>query len=192
SPDRIEAGTWALLGLCAGHTSEPLRIEPFPHGELGALLFVLRAMGAEWQLNGNCLRVCGGQKLQATGAHASPYPGFPTDLQAPLAVLMSRAEGESSLQDHIYPQRFLYARELERLGARCEVFSGGLKMRTSSLRGTRVEATDLRAAAALYMAGLMADGFTQVTHAEYVDRGYEHFEEKLRRLGAHVERRALG
>ncbi|MDR3143499.1 MAG: UDP-N-acetylglucosamine 1-carboxyvinyltransferase [Puniceicoccales bacterium] len=192
SPDRIEAGTWALLGLCTGHPSEPMLIEPFPHEELGALLFILHGMGAAWKLDGDCLQICGGQKLRATEVHAIPYPGFPTDLQAPLAVLMSLAEGESSIHDHIYSQRFLYARELKRLGASCEPFLGGLKMRTSSLRGTRVEATDLRAAAALYIAGLMADGISQITHAEYVDRGYEHFEEKLRHLGAHVERRAPG
>jgi UDP-N-acetylglucosamine 1-carboxyvinyltransferase len=192
SSDRIEAGTWMLIGLCTGHATHPIIVERFPQKELGALLFVLHEMGAVWNLSGDRLQINGGQSLKATTVHALPYPGFPTDLQAPLAVLMGLARGESAIYDHIYPQRFLYAEELKRMGAQCEVLGGGLKMRESRLHGAEVEAMDLRAGAALYMAGLMAEGVTRVAKVEYVDRGYEHFEEKLNVLGAHVERRAMG
>jgi UDP-N-acetylglucosamine 1-carboxyvinyltransferase len=191
SSDRIEAGTWMLIGLCTGHATHPIIAERFPSKELGALLFILREMGANWSLSKDCLQIAGGQSLRATTAHALPYPGFPTDLQAPLAVLMGLARGESAIYDHIYPQRFLYAKELRRMGAQCEMLGGGLKVRESRLQGAEVEVMDLRAGAALYMAGLMAEGVTKVAKVEYVDRGYEHFEEKLNSLGAHVERRAM-
>ncbi|MDR2420300.1 MAG: UDP-N-acetylglucosamine 1-carboxyvinyltransferase [Puniceicoccales bacterium] len=189
--DRIEAGTWVLIGLCAGHATQPIIIQGFPQENLGALLFVLQEMGAIWDLSGDCMRILGGQNLRATAVHALPYPGFPTDLQAPMAVLMSLAQGESEIYDHIYPKRFLYAEELKRMGAHVEIFSGALKICQSSLRGARVQATDLRAGVALYIAGLVAEGVTQIAKAEYVDRGYEHFEEKLRNLGAHVQKRAV-
>ena len=189
--DRIEAGTWALIGLCAGQATHPIIIQRFPQGNLGALLFVLHEMGAVWNLSGDCMQITGGQNLRATAVHALPYPGFPTDLQAPMAVLMSLAQGESEIYDHIYPERFLYAEELKRMGAHVETLSGALRIHKSSFRGAKVQATDLRAGVALYIAGLMAKGVTQITKAEYVARGYEHFEEKLRNLGAHVQKRAI-
>jgi UDP-N-acetylglucosamine 1-carboxyvinyltransferase len=192
APDRIEAGTWALIGLCAGHATEPIIIQHFPQENLGALLFILHEMGATWDLSGDCMQITGGQNLRATAVHALPYPGFPTDLQAPMAVLMSLAQGESEIYDHIYPKRFLYAEELRRMGAHVEIFPGTLKIRKNSLCGTRVQATDLRAGVALYIAGLVAEGVTQIAKAECVDRGYEHFEEKLRNLGAHVQKIAIG
>jgi UDP-N-acetylglucosamine 1-carboxyvinyltransferase len=191
SADRIEAGTWMLMTLCTGHSSHPIVIEHFPQKSLGALLFILNEMGANWDLHGDCMQIKGGQDLKAAIVHALPYPGFPTDLQAPMAVLMTLAQNGSEIHDHIYPQRFLYAKELERMGAHIETFSGGLRIHRSRLRGTKIQATDLRASAALYMAGLMAEGVTQITGAEHIDRGYEQFEEKLCYLGAHLERKAI-
>ncbi|MDR0445166.1 MAG: UDP-N-acetylglucosamine 1-carboxyvinyltransferase [Puniceicoccales bacterium] len=191
SADRIEAGTWMLMALCAGHSSHPIVIEHFPKKSLGALLFTLNEMGASWDLSGDCMQIKGGQNLKAAIVHALPYPGFPTDLQAPMAVLMTLVQDGSEIHDHIYPQRFLYVRELERMGAHLETFPSGLKVHRSQLRGTKIQATDLRASAALYMAGLTAEGVTQITEAEHIDRGYECFEEKLRHLGARIERKVI-
>jgi len=192
APDRIEAGTWVLLGLGAGHPSRPVTVASFPAEELGALLFALREMGAGWQCQEDCLEICGGQELRGIEVHTLPYPGFPTDLQAPLAALLCSARSGSSIHDHIYPQRFSYADGLRRLGARCEGLTGGLRVQPGALRGAAVEAGDLRAAAALYLAGLMAEGRTQIAHAEYAARGYECFGEKLRSLGARIEERPVG
>jgi UDP-N-acetylglucosamine 1-carboxyvinyltransferase len=191
SSDRIEAGTWVLMGLCAGHDSQPVVIERFPGDVLGALLFVLHEMDAIWDLSGDRMQIFGNQNLKAATVYALPYPGFPTDLQAQLAILMSLIPGKNSIYDHIYPERFLYAQAIEAMGAHLKKIPGGIVIEKSQLRGTSVQATDLRASAALYMAGLVAEGETRIRKAEYVDRGYERLEEKLRSLGAHVERRAI-
>jgi UDP-N-acetylglucosamine 1-carboxyvinyltransferase len=118
-----------------------------------------------------------------------PYPGFPTDMQAQMCALLSTAAGESSVTENIFPQRFMHVSELKRMGATIEVDGATAKLRgVDNLSGAPVMASDLRASAALVLAGLWADGMTEINRVYHIDRGYEMIDQKLGELGAHIER----
>ena len=118
-----------------------------------------------------------------------PYPGFPTDLQAQTCALLSTAAGESSVTEDIFPQRFMHVSELKRMGAKIELDGATAKIRgVDNLSGAPVMASDLRASAALILAGLLADGMTEINRVYHIDRGYEMIDQKLGELGAHIER----
>ena len=135
------------------------------------------------------MRVVGSPEIKPQDITTSPYPGFPTDMQAQFMVLMTQASGTSIITETIFDRRFLHVNELLRLGANIEVSGDKAIVRGKTpLSGAEVIATDLRASASLILAGLIAGGETMVNEIEHIDRGYEAIEEKLSGLGARIER----
>ncbi|MBE3574697.1 MAG: UDP-N-acetylglucosamine 1-carboxyvinyltransferase [Firmicutes bacterium] len=182
-PDRIEAGTY-LLAACI--TQGDITVEDVVPEHLNALLRKLQEAGAEVQEDETTVRVAAPQRLRAVDVETAPYPGFPTDLQQPFVAAMSLAEGTSVIRETIF-DRFRYVDELLRMGADIRVERDTAIVRgVIKLTGAPVEATDLRASAALVLAGLAAEGVTEVLGVEHLRRGYEHFEDKFRALGADI------
>ncbi|MDR2397028.1 MAG: UDP-N-acetylglucosamine 1-carboxyvinyltransferase [Puniceicoccales bacterium] len=187
--DRIEAGTFLIAGLV---TNGHLIIDQFHTQHLGALLHVLENSGAKMNITANQIEVfpCLNQ-LTPFEITTLPYPGFPTDLQAQMCVLAACIPDLSLLTERIYPQRFMHVAELQRLGVRITLEgSTAIVQGGQRLSGADVMASDLRASAALYLAGLIARGETQVHRIYHLDRGYENFEQKLQVVGAKLYRTA--
>ncbi|MDR2769812.1 MAG: UDP-N-acetylglucosamine 1-carboxyvinyltransferase [Puniceicoccales bacterium] len=187
--DRIEAGTFLIAGLV---TNSHLIVDQFYTQHLGALLHVLENSGVKMNVTANQIEVfpCLNQ-LTPFEITTLPYPGFPTDLQAQMCVLAACIPDLSLLTERIYPQRFMHVAELQRLGVRITLEgSTAIVHGGRTLSGADVMASDLRASAALYLAGLIARGETQVHRIYHLDRGYEHFEQKLQALGAQLCRTA--
>lgn len=186
-PDRIEAGTFAVAAFMTGGD---VFIEEARPDHLVTPLERLRAAGAEIEEHPEGIRVRGsGERPRPLGIHTSPFPGFPTDLQAQFMAMLTVASGTSVIREGIYPDRFKHAFELLRLGADITVEDGTAVVRgVEKLKGAPVMATDLRASAALVLAGLIAEGKTLVDRIYHLDRGYERFEEKLAALGARIRR----
>jgi UDP-N-acetylglucosamine 1-carboxyvinyltransferase len=187
--DRIEAGTFLIASLV---TNGHLIIDQFHPQHLGALLHVLENSGAKMNITASQIEVfpCLGQ-LTPFEITTLPYPGFPTDLQAQMCVLAACIPDLSLLTERIYPQRFMHVAELQRLGVRITLEgSTAIVQGGQRLSGADVMASDLRASAALYLAGLIARGETQVHRIYHLDRGYENFEQKLQALGAKLCRTA--
>lgn len=184
--DRIEAGTFAVAALMNGGD---LTLSGARPDHLGAHIDLLTKAGAEVSADGASLRVVMSGRAEAFDAVTTEHPGFPTDLQAQVMALACVANGRSTIKETIFENRFMHADELMRLGADIQI-SGNTATVTGQnrLSGARVQATDLRAGAALVLAGLAADGETYVTALEHLDRGYERFEEKLRGVGVDLER----
>jgi UDP-N-acetylglucosamine 1-carboxyvinyltransferase len=185
--DRIEAGTFLIMSAVTGGDVEVAGISPHV---LDLFLSKLRAVGVEIHENTRSIRVSGDpERYAAVDVATLPYPGFPTDLQAQMMVLLSVSRGVSVLTENVFENRFGFVDELIRLGADIRVdgnhavISGG-----RALTGAIVRCPDLRAGAALTTAGLVAEGCTELRDVHHVDRGYERLEEKLRALGADVER----
>ncbi len=186
-PDRIETGTFLVAGALTGGDVTLTDVEP---EHVRTVVERLRFSGAEVETEGpRTLRVAGRPGIKAQDVTTSPYPGFPTDMQAQFMVLMTQAEGTSIITETIFDRRFSHVNELLRLGAAIEVQGDKavVKGRTP-LSGAEVTATDLRASACLVLAGLVAAGETVLSEIEHLDRGYERIEEKLRGLGASIER----
>lgn len=185
--DRIEAGTFLIAGAITGGEVEVTGISPHV---LELFLFKLRSVGVQVQENTRSIKA-GGDPLSYVAADVAtlPFPGFPTDMQAQMMSLLSIARGVSVVTENVFEQRFGFVDELIRLGADIRV-EGNHAVVTGgrSLTGAIVRCPDLRAGAALALAGLVAEGSTELRQIQHVDRGYERFEEKLRSLGAHVER----
>ena len=155
---------------------------------LEALTAKLVEIGCEVEEFDDSIRVIGTDKLRPTNIKTLPYPGFPTDMQPQMAVVLSKAVGTSIITESIFENRFKYVDELVKMGANIKVEGNvaiidGIKR----LTGASVSAPDLRAGAALVIAGLVADGYTQIEDIYYIQRGYEAFDEKLRNLGAQIE-----
>ncbi|HLZ72019.1 MAG TPA: UDP-N-acetylglucosamine 1-carboxyvinyltransferase [Dehalococcoidia bacterium] len=185
-PDRIEAGTFALA---AALTQGDVAIEDAVPCHLEALTSKLCEMGVHVEEQACGLRVAHCGRLKATHVQAVPYPGLATDLQAPLAVLLTQAEGVSFVHERVYDNRFLYLGELRKFGA--ELVQAGTTAVISGpspLVGASVRALDVRAGAALVLAGLAAQGETEISDVFHLDRGYENFDGKLTNLGANVQR----
>ncbi|MHC5064199.1 MAG: UDP-N-acetylglucosamine 1-carboxyvinyltransferase [Planctomycetota bacterium] len=187
-PDRIEAATY-LTG--AVMTNSPITVEKSQPKHLLAVIDRLQAAGAEFELGPDYVRnlptVEG--KITAVDVTTLPYPGFPTDIQAQFMALMTGAEGVSVITEKVYPERFMHASELGRLGARIRrEGQSAIIQGTDHLSGAPVMASDLRASASLVLAGLVADGHTDVRRVYHIDRGYEHIEQKLQGIGADIER----
>ena len=185
-PDRIEAGTF----LCAvGATGGDITLRHTAAHTMGAILDKLREAGVQIEEGEDCIRARMDHRPKATGFRTQEYPGFPTDMQAQLMALNTVADGTSVIVETIFENRYMHAPELSRMGAQIEV-EGDTAVVTgvSSLSGATVMATDLRASASLVIAGLAAEGETLVDRIYHLDRGYERMEEKLRALGADIER----
>jgi UDP-N-acetylglucosamine 1-carboxyvinyltransferase len=187
-PDRLEAGTFAIAGAITGGD---VRVRGANLEHLTSLIFKMREAGANLEAEGDTLWVRPARgELRAVNIQALPYPGLATDLQAPMAVLLTQARGVSYLHERVFDNRLLYAGELRKMGA--EVVTTGTTTAIISgptaLLGARVRALDVRAGAALILAGLVARGRTEISDIYHVDRGYERIDEKLRSLGAVIER----
>ncbi|NOT59003.1 MAG: UDP-N-acetylglucosamine 1-carboxyvinyltransferase, partial [Acidobacteria bacterium] len=185
-PDRIEAGTFLVAAAITGGELEILEAEP---RHLDAVLDALRAVGVEIVEDEDCLRVKSSGRLQARDLTTAVYPGFPTDMQAQYLALMTQAEGECEIVETIFENRFMHASELQRLGANIRVQGSSARISgPAQLTGARLIASDLRASASLVLAGLAARGDTWIDRVYHIDRGYEKIEEKLRGVGADIER----
>ncbi|MCZ2110440.1 MAG: UDP-N-acetylglucosamine 1-carboxyvinyltransferase [Dehalococcoidia bacterium] len=185
-PDRIEAGTYAIAAaMCGGEVS----IEDAPVPVMDALLAKLRAAGATIDQDEGRLHIARTGELRAVSFQALPYPGLATDLHAPMAALLTQANGVSIIHERVFDNRMLYVGELRKMGA--EIVSTGSSAIVSGpteLHGTTVRALDVRAGAAVLLAALVAQGTTVIDEIGHLDRGYECLDEKLRALGAEVER----
>ncbi|MDN3513102.1 MAG: UDP-N-acetylglucosamine 1-carboxyvinyltransferase [Candidatus Brocadia sp.] len=185
-PDRIEAGTFMIAGaLTKGNiTLENARAE-----HLGAVIDKLQEIGVEITTSDNTIKVKGNDAYHAVDLMTLPYPGMPTDMQAQFMALLSVVEGKSIISEKIFPDRFIHAAELRRMGADIRVDGPSAIIRgTPFLSGTEVMISDLRAGAGLVLAGLVAKGTTQIHRIYHLDRGYERLEERLSRLGAAIKR----
>jgi UDP-N-acetylglucosamine 1-carboxyvinyltransferase len=186
-PDQIEAGTYMIAA--AAIPGGDVVIESVIPKHLDSIAAKLIEMGVEVQFNGDSVRVRNHRRPKSVDIKTLPYPGFPTDLQQPITPLLAQAEGTSMITESIWEGRFRHVDELKRMGAdikvegRVAVIEG-----IESLSGARVSATDLRAGAALVIAGLMAKGETEVCNLFHIDRGYENLEGKLASLGAEIKR----
>jgi UDP-N-acetylglucosamine 1-carboxyvinyltransferase len=186
-PDRIETGTYivaaALLG--GGVTVERCRPQ-----NLGAVLEALGQAGVPLETGDTWIRVLSGSReLRPIDVTTEPYPGFPTDMQAQIMVLLTQARGRSVIQETIFENRFMHVGELARMGAAIELHGHEAHvLGPSPLSGAKVMATDLRASACLVLAALAAEGESVIDRVYHLDRGYEHIEEKLSALGAEVSR----
>jgi len=185
-PDRIEAGTFLMA---AAITRSSIRVENCRPDHLVAVLDKLRDVGVRMEVGDSFVQVAPASPLRAGNLITLPHPGFPTDLQAQYMALMTQAEGTSIITESIFENRFMHVGELRRMGARIDIDGhSAIVQGGTPLAGAQVMATDLRASACLILAGLVADGETTIDRAYHIDRGYERIEEKLRRVGADVER----
>jgi UDP-N-acetylglucosamine 1-carboxyvinyltransferase len=186
-PDRIEAGTF--LAAAAVTQGDVTTTHCCPR-HLEAVLMKLREAGADVQEEKDTVHLTMSDKLKGTDVRTLPFPGFPTDMQAQMVALMSLAEGTSVITETVFESRFMHVEELWRMGADIRVEGNRLVVTgCKKLTGAPVMASDLRASAGLIVAGLAAEGTTQVQRVYHLDRGYERIEEKLRALGADVRRR---
>jgi UDP-N-acetylglucosamine 1-carboxyvinyltransferase len=184
--DRIEAGTLIMAGAI---TNGEVRLKNCRLEHLLAVVDRLRQVGVNIERDGEEVVVSSARRLEPIEVTSQPFPGFPTDLQAQIMALLCLADGNSVITEKIYPDRFMHVAELSRLGAKLRkegptVIVQGVKR----LIGAPVMASDLRASAALVLGGLVAKGETTVNRVYHLDRGYEKFDQKLRQLGAEIER----
>lgn len=186
-PDRIEAGTYLAAGAITGGEISVERCRP-EHME--PLLMKLRESGVELREEKERVHLKMQGRLKGTNVRTSPHPGFPTDMQAQFVALMAVAEGTSVVTETIFESRFMHVEELRRMGADIRVEGNRVVITGKErLTGAPVMASDLRASAGLIVAGLAADGTTEVSRVYHLDRGYERLEDKLKALGARIERR---
>jgi UDP-N-acetylglucosamine 1-carboxyvinyltransferase len=184
-PDRIEAGTFLAA---AAATGGEVVVRGARAEHLDAVLDRFKAAGGDFAVEDGCIRVRP-SALHGTEVTTLPYPGFPTDMQAQFMAMLSCAEGASTMTEKVYPERFMHAAELQRLGAHVTVQgSTAVVEGVPGLSGATVMASDLRASAALVIAGLMAEGTTEVRRVYHLDRGYQDLVDKFRGLGAEVRR----
>ncbi|MDR0966475.1 MAG: UDP-N-acetylglucosamine 1-carboxyvinyltransferase [Myxococcales bacterium] len=185
-PDRIEAGTFLVA---AALTQGDILVKGALPEHLEALLQKLRDTGASITVEAGGVRCQGDDVILPTDVKTLPHPGFPTDMQAQLMVLLSVAKGSSMVTETVFENRFMHVLELSRMGADIRIDGKvALVKGVQHLSGAPVMATDLRASASLILAGLRARGQTEIRRVYHLDRGYERMEEKLRALGAHIER----
>ena len=186
-PDRIEAGTYMVASAM---TQGDIKVENVLCEHMKPLIAKLREAGCTVEEGINDVRVVGPRKLKPITIKTLPYPGFPTDMQAQVMAMMCIADGQSSVLETVFENRFMHVPELARMGAEINVegVSSAIVRGVPHLSGAEVMATDLRASFALILAGLAAEGETIVNRVYHLDRGYEKLEEKLKSVGAEIER----
>lgn len=185
-PDRIEAGTYILAGYI---TKSRIKVNGVISQHLLSLFDKIEESGLRISYGENYVETIPSDKWKAVEITTLPYPGFPTDLQAQMMSFLTLAEGVSLITEKVFPERFIHVGELNRLGA--DITLDGSKAiikGVNSLKGAKVMASDLRASAALVLAGLVAEGITEISRIYHLDRGYEKFEEKLTHIGAKIKR----
>lgn len=188
-PDGLLAGTYAIAALIThGH----LTLENVNHEELYSFYGLLKRIGARFEMKKNQLVLSPSKKLQALPKlQTAIFPGFSTDLQSPFGVLLTQCHGKSMIFETLFENRLTYLYELEKMGAQMVIMNAhqAQVFGPAKLKGTEVQSWDLRAGAAMVLAGLIAQGTTKVTNVNYIDRGYEHFPETLTQLGAKITRK---
>ncbi|NNU90084.1 UDP-N-acetylglucosamine 1-carboxyvinyltransferase [Anoxybacillus sp. CHMUD] len=188
-PDRIEAGTYMIIGAAMG---KEVVIDNVIPQHLEAVIAKMREMGVSVETSDDQIFVATKDHLRAVDIKTLVYPGFPTDLQQPFTSLLTKASGTSIVTDTIYSARFKHIDELRRMNANVKVEGrSAIITGPSRLQGAKVRATDLRAGAALVVAGLMAEGITEITGLEHIDRGYSNLVDKLANLGATIWREQM-
>ncbi len=186
-PDQIEAGTFMIAAVA---TKGDVVLKNVIPKHLDSITAKLVEMGAKVEERDDSVRVYVDGPLKGINIKTAPYPGFPTDVQQPMCTLLSSVPGRSLIVETIWENRHKHADELEKMGAKIKVEGRtAIIDGVETLTGTLVNATDLRAGAALVIAGLMAEGETQITSIEHIDRGYPHIEDKFKKLGANITRR---
>ena len=184
--DRIELGTYLIAAALAGKKLFFLNINP---KIISSELKVLKKMGVKMEIKNNKITVFKSQKLKRTNIKTEPYPGFPTDLQAQIMILMTQANGKSKIKESIFENRFMHVPELKRMGARIKIKDNTAKIYgPTKLSGAEVMATDLRASVCLVLAGLIAQKETIINRIYHLDRGYEKLEIKLKKCKAIIKR----
>lgn len=187
-PDRIEAGTLMVAGAITGGDVTVTGLVP---EHLSAVLAKLEECGVSLEVGETSVRVRGPERPGPADVITSPFPGFPTDMQAQVMTLLGLADGQSRVTETIFENRFMHVAELDRMGARIETDGSTAVIRgVPHYQGAQVMASDLRASAALVLAGLAARGRTEISRVYHLDRGYERMEAKLVGLGARIERRS--
>jgi UDP-N-acetylglucosamine 1-carboxyvinyltransferase len=185
-PDRIEAGTFATAAVATGGE---VRIDKCNPGHLHALIDELENCGAEVDRGKDYMVVKGPEVINSLNVETGFYPSFPTDMQAQIMAVLCRGRGSSTIVEQVYPDRFTHVPELRRMGARINLDGRVAVVEgVDNFQGAPVMATDIRASSALVIAGLAAQGETKILRVYHIDRGYERLEEKLRGLGADIER----
>ena len=185
-PDQIEAGTYMIAAAMAGGDVTVRNIIP---KHMDSLTAKLAEMGVEIEKNDDSIRVISSGQLEGANIKTMSYPGFPTDLQPQMTALLSGCHGISVVTENVWDNRYQYVDELRQLGARITVESRVAMIQgVERLKGAKVSATDLRAGAAMVVAGLSAEGVTEIDNIKYIDRGYEDIEEKLSNIGADIKR----
>ena len=185
-PDRIEAGTFLVAGAVCGKGITIKRVEP-RHVE--SVTNALSDAGYKIEIADHSITVSPNGASKPLKLSTEPYPGFPTDMQAQMCALLATTAGISVVTENIFPQRYMHLAELKRMGAQVEIDGATATIQgVEKLLGAPVMASDLRASAALVLAGLKADGVTEISRVYHIDRGYEHLDEKLGALGAQIER----
>jgi len=188
-PDRIEAGTFMIAAALAGKKGSAVRIERCNPNHVGSIIVKLEDAGARVETGADWVSVTPPEKLTSINVTTAIYPGFPTDMQAQWISLMMVASGTSVVTDTIYFDRFMHVPELSRLGANITVKENiATVVGVKRLAGAKVMSTDLRASASLILAGLVAEGTTEVLRVYHIDRGYDSVEKKLQALGADIKR----
>lgn len=185
-PDQMEASTYMIAAAATGGEVTIKNVIP---KHLEAVTAKLQEMGVEVIEDDDSVIVRSHGEFKPINIKTLPYPGFPTDVQQPMSVLLSLAKGKSTVKESIFEARFKYVEELNKMGANIEVDGRtAIIQGVETLKGAKVVATDLRAGAAMVVAGLIAEGTTEVVGIEHIDRGYPHIEDKFRNLGADIKR----
>lgn len=185
-PDRIEAGTFLIAGAISRGDVMVRHVEP---QHLQSIVRLLEDVGFLVESKEDSIRVCCNRLTRAKDFVTNPYPGFPTDMQAQMMALMCVTPGVSVITERVFPDRFMHVAEIQRMGAQIEMEGSTAVVRgVEYLSAAPVMASDLRASAALILAGLVARGTTEIRRVYHIDRGYEHIDEKLRKLGTQITR----
>lgn len=185
-PDRIEAGTFLIAAAITGGN---VLVQGAVPEHLSSLIAKMEEMGVIFKEEEDGIRVISAENLKAVDIKTMPHPGFPTDMQSQMMALLLRAKGTSMITETVFENRFMHVEEFRRMNGDVKIEGRSVVMNgPTNLQGAEVAATDLRAAAALILSGLVADGITRVTELKHLDRGYVNFHQKLAALGADIER----
>ena len=188
-PDRIEAGTFVIM---AAACAEEMKISNIIPKHIEALTSKLEEMGVKMNIGVDSITVRHSDHLKAVDITTKPYPGFATDLQQPLTALLTQVQGVSHVTDTVYSERFKHCLELQRMGADIEITNGSSTITgPKKLYGDKVTATDLRCGASMIIAGLLAEGITEIHDIYHIDRGYDDIDGKLKKLGANIWRETI-
>ncbi len=185
-PDRIESGTYIIIGALLG---KDLKIKGIIKEHIGALLMKLDEIGIKYQIDGDVLTISKCEDLKPVNIKTQVFPGFPTDLQQPITTLLTQIKGVSTIEETLYENRFKNTYDLNRMGAITNILTlNKLEVKgPRKLKGTKVITTDLRGGASLLIAGLIAEGVTEIEQCEYILRGYSNIIEKLSNVGAKID-----